>query len=210
MPCLRSTRRCLFLLLMLCAVGLRAQEPQPAALSDSGQAAAREPVAPSLNANSLPLKPRSSPGGAELRVPSRPASSLGPLAGSLAIVLSLFFVAAWLLRRAMPKGSRLLPDDVVEVLGRAPLAGRQQMHLVRCGNKLLLLSVSSGAVETLTEITDPEEVDRIAGLCRTAHPQSATATFKHVLQQFGQPDGGVGGQGKGPRKGIGPEEDGDV
>jgi flagellar biogenesis protein FliO len=121
----------------------------------------------------------------------------------------------------MPKGSRLLPSDVVEVLGRAPLAGRQQMHLVRCGNKLLLVSVTSGGAETLTEITEPEEVDRLAGLCRAAHPQSATATFRHVLQQFGReseeverPFAGARGQGSGARgQGSGVRlaaEDGDV
>jgi flagellar biogenesis protein FliO len=130
------------------------------------------------------------------------------MAGSLAVVLGLFFLVAWLLRRAMPKGSRLLPGDVVEVLGRAPLTGRQHVHLLRCGNKLLLVSVSPGSTETLTEITDPEEVDRICGLCRAAHPQSATASFRQVLQQFGET--GVRGQGSGVRERIRPAEDDDV
>ena len=59
------------------------------------------------------------------------------------------------------------------------------MHLLRCGNKLLLVSVTPVGAETLTEVTDPIEVDRLAGLCRQAHPQSATATFRQVLNQFG-------------------------
>ena len=66
------------------------------------------------------------------------------LAGSLAVVLGLFFALVWVFRRAAPKGSTLLPGEVVEVLGRAPLAGRQSMHLLRCGNKLLLVSVTPG------------------------------------------------------------------
>ena len=72
------------------------------------------------------------------------------------------------------------------MLGRASLATRQQVHLVRCGSKLLLVSVTPTGVETLTEITDPEEVDQLAGLCRGAQPGSATAVFRHVFQQFGR------------------------
>jgi hypothetical protein len=48
----------------------------------------------------------------------------------------------------------------------------------------LLVSVTPAGAETLTEITDPAEVDRLAGLCRGAHPSSATAAFRHVLEQF--------------------------
>ena len=110
--------------------------------------------------------------------------SVATTAGSLAVVLGLFFAVVWMMRRASPKGSALLPGEVVEVLGRAPLAGRQQMHLLRCGNKLLLVSVTPAGAETLTEVTDPLEVDRLAGLCRQTHPQSATAAFRQVFQQF--------------------------
>ena len=112
--------------------------------------------------------------------------SLVTTASSLAVVLGLFFVFAWVIRRAAPRGSMLLPGEVIEVLGRAPLANRQQIHLLRCGNKLLLVSATPTGVETLTELTDPEEVDRLAGLCRAAQPGSATDAFRHVLQQFSQ------------------------
>lgn len=110
--------------------------------------------------------------------------SLGTLAGSLIIVLTLFFVVMWLMRRAAPQSVQLLPGEVVEVLGRAPLTGRQQMHLLRCGRKLVLVSVTPDGAKTLTEITDPEEVDRLAGLCQQTRPGSATAAFRQVFQQF--------------------------
>jgi hypothetical protein len=77
------------------------------------------------------------------------------------------------------------------VLGRAPLASRQQVHLVRCGRKLLLLSVSPGGIETLSEIDDPLEVDRLAGLCVQAQPGSASMVFRQVFQQFSAPQGRV-------------------
>ena len=110
--------------------------------------------------------------------------SLVPVASSLGVVLGLFLVVAWAVRRTAPGGAVVLPSEVVEVLGRSALAGKAQVHLVRCGNKLLLVSLSPTGVETLTEITDPEEVSRLAGLCRQTLPGSTTAAFRQVLQQF--------------------------
>lgn len=110
--------------------------------------------------------------------------ALGTIAGSLAIVLTLLFVALWLLRRTGPVAAQPLPVEVVEVLGRAPLSGRQQMHLLRCGRKLLLVSVTPECAKTLTEITDPVEVDRLSGLCQQSRPNSATAAFRRVFEQF--------------------------
>ena len=106
------------------------------------------------------------------------------VASSLAVVLGLFLVVAWVMRKATPAGSALLPGEVVEVLGRTAMANRQQLQLLRCGSKLLLVSVTQAGVETLTEITEPEEVDRLAGLCRQAHPDSTSAAFRQVFHQF--------------------------
>jgi flagellar biosynthetic protein FliO len=110
---------------------------------------------------------------------------------SLVLVLGLFLLVAWLLRKTAPAGGAVLPKEVFEVLGRAPLASRQQVHLVRCGRKLLLLSVSPGGIETLSEIDDPLEVDRLAGLCVQAQPGSASMVFRQVFQQFSAPQGRV-------------------
>ncbi len=104
--------------------------------------------------------------------------------GGLGVVLGIFLLIAWLIRRAAPQGLTRLPSEAFEVLGRAPLAGRQNVHLLRCGNKLLLVSVTPAGTETLTEITGPQEVDRLAGLCRQAGPQSSTAAFRQIFQQL--------------------------
>lgn len=117
---------------------------------------------------------------------ARPGSlgSLVTVMAGLALVLGLFLFVAWLMRKAAPTGSAVLPKEVFEILGRAPLASRHQVHLVRCGRKLLLLSVSQGGIETLSEIEDPVEVDRLAGLCLQAQPGSASMVFRQVFQQF--------------------------
>ena len=50
---------------------------------------------------------------------SSPGDSLITVAASLGIVLGLFFVLMWCFRRGMPKSTRSLPPEVVEVLGKA-------------------------------------------------------------------------------------------
>jgi hypothetical protein len=46
-----------------------------------------------------------------------------------------------------------------------------------------LVSLSAAGAETLTEVTDPIEVDRLAGLAGNRN-RTATATFRHIFQQF--------------------------
>ena len=157
------------------------QEPMPP--EDQAGTPAAVPLSPPGRQTPLPLAPP----GAPKRDDSNRAGGLPSLVtviGSLAVVLGIFFLVAWCMRRAAPPGLTALPPEAFEVLGRAPMANRQQAYLLRCGNKLLLVSVTGAGVETLTEIVDPVEVDRLAGLCRQAQPNSATATFRQVFEQF--------------------------
>ena len=127
--------------------------------------------------------------GASGTVPSpQGLGSVVTVISSLAVVLGLFFITAWLMRRTGSGGASTLPNDVFELLGRAHLSNRQQVHLIRCGTKLLLVSVTPDGAETLTEIDDPDEATRLAGLCKANQAGSASAAFQQVLQQFaGQP-----------------------
>ncbi len=148
----------------------------------------KPPVAAPGRANPMPLSPPGRPADRAKEDASPPAKpgipSVVTVGASLAVVLGLFLVAAWVMRRTAPGNCPLLPGEVLEVLGRAPLSGRQQVQLIRLGNKLVLLSVAPTGVETLSEVTDPEEVDRLAALCQRVRPGSATAVFRQVFQQF--------------------------
>jgi flagellar biogenesis protein FliO len=123
--------------------------------------------------------------------------SIGNVAGSLGIVVGVFLAVVWGMRRMAPKGAGQLPKEAFEVLGRAPLVGRRQAQLIRCGPKLLLVSVAADEVETLTEITEPAEVDRLAGLCMASHSTSASAAFRGILDHFAkEPARGFLGRGE--------------
>lgn len=137
-------------------------------------------------ATPLRLSPRSerASDGIAKHEPPTPADAIGTVAGSLGIVLGLFLAIVWISRRFSPAGTGLLPKEAVELLGRAPLAGRQQVQLVRVGNKLVLVALSPAGCETLTEVTDPAEVEHLLALCRRTRPGSSTAAFSQVLGQL--------------------------
>jgi|GEM_PF-2077163 len=113
-----------------------------------------------------------------------PTASTLTVLSSLAVVLGVFLLLVWAIRRAMPRSSQLLPSDVLEVLGRSTLMGKHQMFLVRFGPKLLLLSVTTEGADTLTEIDHPDEVARIVALCRQNQPGSIPGGFRQILDQM--------------------------
>jgi flagellar biogenesis protein FliO len=115
----------------------------------------------------------------------KPSGLQSPLAilGSLALVLGIFFLIVWALRRTSPNAMGTMPAEAFEVLGRAPLGFRQQAIMLRCGNKLLLITSGMAGTEPLTEITDPAEVERLTELCRRVRPAGATALFRNVFRR---------------------------
>ena len=105
------------------------------------------------------------------------------MAGSLALVLGVFFLVVWALRRASPNASAALPAEVFEVLGRAPWPTASRRMMLRCGNKLLLVSRACRDTKTLTEITDPAEVERLVELVPAGPSGGAAAAFRQVFRQ---------------------------
>ncbi len=111
---------------------------------------------------------------------------------ALAVVLGLFLLVAGLVRRGSKRSNGRLPEEVVSVLGRVPLAARQFAELIRVGNKLVLVSRTPGGAEPLVEITDPAEIDRIVGLCRQTSTKSSTAEFDQIFRQLADETAPVG------------------
>lgn len=135
------------------------------------------------------ISPRSKPAetSAKTITPSKKSTGTVSLWGTvigLGVVFTLFVgVRVWLTRHG-PLGMRGLPVEALELLGKRTIEPRVSIHIVRCGPKILVLGVAPDGVRTLTEITDPVEIDMIAGACRrkeTAGP--ATASFSGLMQQ---------------------------
>ena len=108
----------------------------------------------------------------------------GTTVSGLSIVLALVGVGAFFLRKQMPRLAGILPGEVIHVLGKRYLDQRQCIQLVRIGNRILVLGSSTQhGLRTLTEITDPVEVDQLAGQCAQARPYSASQNFSTILSQ---------------------------
>jgi flagellar biogenesis protein FliO len=108
--------------------------------------------------------------------------------GGLAAVLALIYLTARVVRKNVPAAQRTLPAEVVHVLGRKALDYRHTIHLVRFGSRMLMLGTSQEGMRTLSEITDPVEIDYLAGLCRPSEPASVAGTFSQLFQRFQNPE----------------------
>jgi flagellar biogenesis protein FliO len=113
-----------------------------------------------------------------------PLKSAYSVVCALAIAIGAFLLCAWLLRRGSRGMGQTLPAEVVYVLGGVSLAARQFVQLLRVGNKLVLISLTPSGAETITEVTDPVEVDRLVGLCQQSHPHSTSKAFEQVFRQL--------------------------
>jgi flagellar biogenesis protein FliO len=109
--------------------------------------------------------------------------SLVTTLSALLLVIGIFVGFAVLTRRAWSPARSTLPKQAFEILGRSTLGPRQQVLLMRFGNKVLLVNQELGNVQTLSEIDDPAEVDRLVGLCEQSTPNSLSTNFGSVLSQ---------------------------
>ncbi|HZL88059.1 MAG TPA: flagellar biosynthetic protein FliO [Pirellulaceae bacterium] len=200
----------LALLVACCAAGALAQEPSSAYRLGQTNAVSRprgatrvsldEPAQPAVRSGStgsnttpaaeirraLPLSPPSTASGRQM---SRPATSgaagaVGSVVGSLAVVLGLFLAVVWLSRRFAPAGAAQLPKEAVELLGRTTVSGQHTLQLLRVGGRLLLVALSPHGATTLTQISDPAEVERLTALCQRQRPQSVSASFRDTIRQL--------------------------
>ena len=105
-----------------------------------------------------------------------------PVLGALTMVLGLFFLTAWCLKRATPAAQRRLPVDVIQVLGHFKLSESQVLRLLRVGNKLLLVSFADNRAETLTEITEPEQVQQLLRQCHGGDTAAVSEWLSNLEQ----------------------------
>lgn len=131
------------------------------------------------------ITPREAPATRSAKSPS-PLSggSWWSAVGSLAIVLAVIVGLAGLLRMQLPAARGLLPRDVLYDLGRRPLDARSTVHLLRCGARILVVGSSPQGLHTLSEITDPIEVDYLTGLCKSQSNGAEKTTFQSSLRKF--------------------------
>lgn len=102
-------------------------------------------------------------------------------AGACAIV--------WLTRRGNSASRGQLPGEAFSLLGRAQVSPRLEVHLIRVGNKLVLVGTTTQSHQTLCEITDRDEVERIITACGDESGSSIAANMRRALAQLDRSTG---------------------
>lgn len=167
----------------LCAAPLAAlaQPPWPASAPQRGIGSGFEAAAPASTVrDSRRITPRgtvpSAKSTSDRSESARAAPSLWTAFASLALVVGVILAAARLWRKHGPAAGAGLPDDALEILGKRQLDRRHAIQMVRCGSRVLVLGVTEDGLRALTEITDPQEVDDLARICRRpeSNPESGS------------------------------------
>ncbi len=125
----------------------------------------------------------------------RTAMALALVVGAILLVAMVFKAAAKRqggLAAAMGAGGRA-PSGVMEVLGRYPVSRGQTLVLLRLDRRVLLLCQSASrrggsSMQTLSEISDPEDVASLISKTRDDDSASASARFSALLGKFGGTD----------------------
>ncbi|MCH7988750.1 MAG: flagellar biosynthetic protein FliO [Planctomycetes bacterium] len=107
--------------------------------------------------------------------------SLWRTIGALLVVLALFLLGAKLWRKQIPVANIGLPTEAIEILGRKPIEPHLSVYLIRCGTRILVVGSSADGMQTLAEVTDPVEVDYLAGICRRSDQENS---FAQSLRTF--------------------------
>ncbi|MEM9366980.1 MAG: flagellar biosynthetic protein FliO [Planctomycetota bacterium] len=112
-------------------------------------------------------------------------SSLITVGSSLAIVLALFSALVWVSRRfgqGSTKG-KSLPASLVSPIGHTMLDPRTKLMLLKCGNRVLVVTQTSGGVTPLTEITDPEEIREVMAQCSSESRRDFERTIRQIERE---------------------------
>ena len=173
-------RLALTLSLLAVAGAAPGQELPAASRGNAARASTLRPLTPRKAESSTEDKPEA--GGRRPRTPA--ASSWTTAIGGLTIVLLLIGAAALLLRKHAPAVAGVLPAEALQVLGRRHVDARNSIQLVRCGSRILVLAnCAQQGLRTLAEISDPVEVDLLAGLCRRSDATAGKSDFGQFINR---------------------------
>lgn len=95
----------------------------------------------------------------------------------LILIVLLRYAAGWLL----PGVGRGGNSRGVRVLGRTPIAPRQQVILLHVGRRVLVVGDSGGRLANLGTIDDAEEIAELLGQTSSTPPATATGRFKAMF-----------------------------
>jgi flagellar biogenesis protein FliO len=107
--------------------------------------------------------------------------------GALGIVLALVGVLYMAARRWLPS-AKAADTGALRVVARTSLTPRHAAALLQLGRRFVLVGVSPGRLQTLSEVADPDEVADLlirTGLSKPSARSSFDAVLKTQAEEFG-------------------------
>lgn len=136
------------------------------------------------SAAGLPLAPRGqSSTHASSGAPPTAGRAIATVVSSLAVVAGLLVVVTWFARKYHP-APQALPKEVFVYLGTTNIAGRQAVHVMRFGDKLLLAAAGPTGLQPLAELTNTDDVQRLTALCRPTSSSPISSTLQRVVADW--------------------------
>jgi len=155
-----------------------------------------EPSSPAIESKSLgepngALSAR--PDGASVREAGQnPLAALDPrhnevtrMFAALAVVLGLLILLRIFLKRAsglLAGGGR--PSGVLEILARYPVGRGQSLMILKMARRILLVHQAGSSMNTLTQVTDGEEVAALLARMEAGARSREAIRFKNALRTF--------------------------
>lgn len=144
----------------------------------------------------LPLQPRvtestSSPAttspASKFSIPNF-SQSATRMVGALAVVLGAFMVLLWVTKKIQGPSKAMMSKQTLELLGQKQISKIHSLHLIRLGQRVLLISASDSGLTCLSEINDPMEVAQLLETNSQAGESSELpqSSFKRIFAQYEQ------------------------
>jgi flagellar biogenesis protein FliO len=110
------------------------------------------------------------------------------MVAALAVVLGAFMVLLWVTKKIQGPSQSIMSKQTLEVLGQKQINKIHSLHLIRLGQRILLISASDSSVTCLSEINDPVEVAQLLNTNSQAGDSSELpqSTFKRIFSQYEQ------------------------
>ncbi|HSG70501.1 MAG TPA: flagellar biosynthetic protein FliO [Planctomycetaceae bacterium] len=104
--------------------------------------------------------------------------------GALGLILLIFLGLVQMWKKRSPQSFQKLPEEAWQELGSTRLDHRYQVRLIRVGSRILVLGQSDTNLQTLSEITAPEEVANLVAHCGRRPGQEQRSRFHSLYEQF--------------------------